>query len=462
MCKFFILAAVLCGVLTIPEMAAAERVAAAEKETVENRAAQNAAVETDSAATDAEEQPATESADQQDVTDAGEAPEKEPEEQPARVLALDKFRPRSMMAVESTDVAAARFPVVNVHAHFQYRFRQSKEQLDQFVRLMDRNNLAIYVSLDGRLGDEWGDHSEYLWGEYKQRFVIFVSLDWRGDGDPEDPSTWDCHRPDFARRTAKQLAIAKEKGASGLKLFKQMGLEYKNPDGSLVEIDDPRWDPIWEACGQLGLPIIIHTSDPAAFFEPVDERNERWEELHRRPEWSFHGDRFPSREDLLQSRNHVIGKHPNTIFIGAHMANNPENLAEVSQWLTRYPNLYVEFASRIAELGRQPYTARKFFMEHADRIMFGTDGPWPETRVRLYWRFLETFDEYFPYSEKPFPPQGFWNIYGLGLPDEVLRKIYFENASRVIPGVKERLEAWHKVETEAKLSEGPQAPGSAL
>jgi predicted TIM-barrel fold metal-dependent hydrolase len=162
--------------------------------------------------------------------------------------------------------------------------------------------------------------------------------------------------------------------------------------------------------------------------------------LARHPDWSFYGDQFPSREELLAARNRVIARHPQTIFIGAHVANNPEDLAEVSRWLRQYPNLYVEIASRIAELGRQPYTARRFLIDHADRVMFGTDGPWPEMRIKLYWRFLETYDEYFPYSEKEFPPQGMWNIDGVGLPDDVLRKIYFENAARIVPGVAERMQ----------------------
>jgi predicted TIM-barrel fold metal-dependent hydrolase len=358
------------------------------------------------------------------------------------MLALPNFRPEPMLRVEEHQLTRAKFPVVDIHTHFRYRLHHSPEALDDFVTLMDRHNIAVCVSLDGRLGDELEDHKRYLWRKYRERFVIFANIDWRGAGDPDDPAAWDMHRPDFARRTAEQLARAKEQGAAGVKIFKQFGLELKNPDGSLAKIDDPRWDPIWTACGELNLPILIHTADPAAFFLPIDETNERWEELHRHPEWSFYGEEFPSREELLAARNRVIARHPQTIFIGAHVANNAEDLKTVGEWLDRYPNLHVDFASRIGELGRQPYTARKFFVRYADRILFATDGPWPETRISLYWRFLETFDEYFPYSEKPFPPQGFWNIYGLGLPDEVLRKVYHENAARIIPGVQERVEAF--------------------
>lgn len=365
-----------------------------------------------------------------------------------RPLDLENFRPRSMLKAAQTDLRAARFPVVDVHTHFRHRLRHSAEQLDDFVAVMGRNQIAICVSLDGQLGDDFTDHANYL-SRYADRFVIFANIDWIGDGDKEKPETWSCNRPEFARHTARQLADAKKLGASGVKIFKSFGLEYRDPQGNLLKIDDPRWDPIWEACGELGLPIIIHTADPAAFFEPIDETNERWEELSRRPEWSFHGPEFPSRAELLEARNRVIARHPRTTFIGAHIANNPEDLATVAQWLDKYPNLVVEPSSRISELGRQPFTARKFFLKYQDRILFGTDGPWPEARLRYYWRFLETHDENFPYSEKEFPPQGFWNIYGIALPDDVLRKVYHENAARVIPGVREKLEKWRKTERDS-------------
>mgnify|MGYP002623640392 FL=1 len=367
-----------------------------------------------------------------------------------RDLALSNFRPRSMLKVDERHLTQAKFPAVDAHTHFRYKLelkkdgRDANKKLDEFVELMDRHNIAVCVSLDGRMGDELEQHKEFLWTKYPNRFVIFANIDFQGTGDEDDPATWDCHREDFARRVALELAEAKKSGASGVKFFKSFGLSWKNPDGSLIRIDDQRWDPIWKACGELDLPVIIHTADPAAFFQRIDETNERWEELHRHPDWSFHGKEFPSREEVLAQRNAVIKRHSATKFIGAHMANNPEDLKTVGQWLDDYPNLYVEIASRIGELGRQPYTARQFFIDYQDRILFGTDGPWPEARISLYWRFLETRDEYFPYSEKEFPPQGFWNIYGLGLPDDVLRKVYHENAARVIPGVKEKLAAQAK------------------
>ena len=357
-----------------------------------------------------------------------------------RDLALDKFRPQPKLQVDEHLLRRAKFPVVDVHMH--PRIRRFEDRLDDLVRQMDEQNIAVSVSLDGQLGDLLQDHMDLLWKEHRDRFVVYTNIDWRGTGDEADPATWDCHRDDFASRTARLLEQAKSVGASGLKLFKQFGLGYRNPDGSLIKIDDPRWDPIWAACGRLGLVVIMHTADPAAFFEPIDETNERWEELHRHPDWSFYGPEWPSRDELLAARNRIIERHPNTTFIGAHVANNPEDLGAVGRWLDKYPNFYVEISARIAELGRQPYTAREFFLKYADRIMFGSDGPRAPERMWLHWRFLETRDEYFPYAENEFPPQGLWRIYGVDLPDEVLRKIYSENASRLIPGVRERVEKY--------------------
>ena len=372
-------------------------------------------------------------------------------------LLLRQFRPKSQLVVPMTDLRRAKFPVVDVHSHFFHRLKGNSSALDDFVRLMDRNNIAVCVSLDGKLGHQLDEHLKHLWQKHKDRFVVFANVDWIGDGNRDEPATWACHRRGFAARTAAELETAVRRGVSGLKVFKRFGLSYRNPDGTLMKIDDSRWDPIWQACGSLKVPVIIHTGDPAAFFEPIDEKNERWEELSRHPEWSFHGDEYPSREELLAARNRVIARHPNTQFIGAHMAGNSEDLVRVAEWLRLYPNLWVEPASRIGELGRQPYTARDFLIRHADRIIFGTDGPWPETRIRFYWRFFETRDEYFPYSEKIPPPQGLWQIYGVHLPDDVLRKIYFQNAARLVPGVRSRVDRFiaRNVSGESESSNTP-------
>jgi len=368
-----------------------------------------------------------------------------------RQLALDQFQPKSSLQLPEHRPQQAKFPVVDVHVHPRLKLHSNVEQLDEFVRVMDQQNIAVCVSLDGQLGDLLEEHKKLLWTKHRDRFVIFANLDWLGGGRREDPSSWDCQRPDFGRRMAAALADAKARGAVGLKIFKMLGLVYRNPNGRLIAIDDPRWDPIWKACGELGLPVLIHTADPVAFFQPVDRFNERWEELHRHPNWSFSGDQFPSHDALLAARNRVIARHPQTTFIGAHVANYPENLAEVARWLDQYPNLHVEIAARIAELGRQPRTARKFFLQYADRIMFGTDGPRPVTRLLPHWRMLETKGEYFSYAENQYPPQGLWNIYGLNLPDKVLRKVYAENAARLIPGIAERLKNFAQIHKSRKI-----------
>jgi predicted TIM-barrel fold metal-dependent hydrolase len=347
--------------------------------------------------------------------------------------------PRPKLIVPATSLEHASFPVVDVHTHFFVKGKHDPDLLKAYVAMMDRNNIAVSVSLDGTLGRRLNEHWNFL-SAYRDRFIVFANIDFQGDGITDQPATWACFQSGFERRVIEQLREGVANGAvSGLKLFKDFGLRYRNIDGSLIKIDDPRWDPIWDACGRLSIPVIMHTADPSAFFDPVDAQNERYRELQVHPDWSFHGTEYPTRSALHEARNRIIARHPKTIFIAAHFANDAEDLAELSRWLDAFPNLMIEFASRLNELGRQPYSARDFFERYQDRILFGTDGPWPEARLKLYWRFLETKDEYFPYSEKSPPPQGDWRIYGIHLPPSVLKKIYSENAARLIPGVKDRL-----------------------
>lgn len=359
-----------------------------------------------------------------------------------RDLLLREFHPKSMLKVAEHHLHRSKFPSVDVHTHPLARLQGSAEALAEFVSAMDQNNIAVCVSLDGRMRDELTDHLAYL-KPFTERFVVFANIDWRGKNAIENqPSTWAVNQASFAHETVEALRDAKRQGAAGLKIFKEFGLTIKNGDGSLLAIDDPRLNPIWEECARLQMPVLIHTADPAAFFEPVDQYNERWAELQNYPDWSFADkSKFPRREELLAARNRVIAAHRNTIFIGAHVANNSEDLATVGEWLDTYPNLYADIAARISELGRQPYTARDFFEKYQDRILFGTDGP-RASRLTYYWRFLETRDEYFPYADLPVPPKGYWQIYGIHLEDAVLKKIYFQNACRVVPGIQEKYDAW--------------------
>ena len=350
-----------------------------------------------------------------------------------RRMYLDEFRPISQLRTSQHLLKRAKFPCVNVHSH---PGRLSDKQIDEMVRVMDESNIAVSVSLDGQAGAAFAEHHQKLTSRYPGRFMVFVRMDYIGNGDPKNPETWHMHAPKFGNRMADRLTEAVRRGASGLKLLKDLGLYLRDSAGQLYCPDDPRFDPVWHRAGELKVPVLWHCADPVAFFRVNSEKNERWEELYRHPEWSVHGKDFPSHQALIDARNRVIARHPNTTFICAHMADIPEDLAKLGGYLDRYPNMNVEIAARVAELGRQPYTARRFFLKYADRILFGTDGVPPMSELIPHWRFLETWDEYFPYEDNPFPPQGLWNIYGIGLPDKVLRKVYYENAVRLIPGVR--------------------------
>ena len=369
------------------------------------------------------------------------------------VPTIAEYAPESMLQSQQTLLKSAAFGVIDIHGHFGMRLKGSKEALQKYVEVMDRNNIRLSVSLDARLGHE-ERHLSFL-GDHAARFIVFCHIDFVGNGKRNDPATHACNQPGFVRQVCLQLEAAQKKGIAGLKFFKSFGLRLRNADGSLIRIDDRRFDPIWQCCARLNLPILIHTGDPAAFFEPITPKNERFEELIRHPSWSFFGEEYPSRSELLEARNKVIGRHPQTKFIGAHMAGNSENLATVASWLEDYPNLVVEISSRIAELGRQPFTARKFFLKYQDRILFGTDGPWPEERLTYYWRFLQTQDEYFRYSEKRPQPQGMWRIYGLDLPEPILKKVYFENALGLLPHARETYFKTKKANSGSKAQKKP-------
>ncbi|MCA8993392.1 MAG: amidohydrolase family protein [Planctomycetaceae bacterium] len=362
------------------------------------------------------------------------SPENASPEKPRRIY-LDEFRPQQSLKAPEHILTRAKYRCVNVHSH---PLTLTDEELDQMVADMDAANISVSVSLDGKAGPKFPEHYQRLNKRHPGRFVVFVRMEYIGDGDPDDPATWAVNQPGYGLKMADWLTEAVRQGASGLKLLKNLGLGIRNPDGTLIPPDDPRFDPVWQRAAELKVPVLWHCADPIAFFRPINEQNERWEELYRHPEWSFYGDEFPEHQELIDARNRVIARHPGTTFICAHMADIPEDLDKLSRYLDRYPNMNVEIAARVSELGRQPYTARKFFVKHADRILFGTDGVPPMTELIPHFRFLETWDESFPYEDNPFPPQGLWNIYGLGLPDDVLKKVYHENAERIIPGVKKK------------------------
>jgi len=357
-------------------------------------------------------------------------------------LALEDFEPKSMLVVPEHPVPRAKFPVVDVHTHISSVFPKQRTgalmpkafaQLDAIVAWMDRLNIRTMVNLTGGYAGLLKQNVRDLQEHYKGRFFTCV-----------EPAYDRIREPGYPQWQADEVARGKQAGAIGLKVLKTLGLYLREniTSGPLVKVDDPRFDPMWEAAGQLKMPVFMHVSDPDAFFTPVDRFNERWEELGNHTDWSFYGKDYPPKAAILAARNRVIARHPQTTFVGLHVANHPENLDEVSRWLDDLPNLRVETAARLAELGRQPRRARAFFEKYQDRIMFGTDASpkqagTPQQDVKpamyqAYFRWLETLDEYFDYAPSKTPPQGRWRIYGIGLPDEILKKVYCNNAAHLL------------------------------
>lgn len=334
-------------------------------------------------------------------------------------LLLRDFHPKTMLHVPVHDVTRARFPVWDVHNHVNDA-RGIGERIppEQLIHSMDKENVAKIVILTGGWGESLQHVLDKMVKPYPDRFIVFTQIDWSR-----------LHDANFSREAVVHLDDAVRRGARGLKVLKDLGLEVRDNGGKLLRVDDPRLDPVWEECGRLGIPVAIHTSDPEAFFTPLDQKNERYEELKTNPTWSFYGHGFPSKQELLDERNRIIERHPRTTFIALHVANWPENLDAVSAWLDRYPNMMVEFGAREAELGREPRRAAKFFQDYQDRILFGTDAEPVEKMYQNYFRWLETDDDYFDYWG--YPGQGRWKIYGLGLPDGILEKVYHLNAERV-------------------------------
>lgn len=351
-----------------------------------------------------------------------------------RELKLRDWQPRSMLVTKTTVVEKPRFPVIDAHNHLGAgKGRLTPATVERYLREMDAAGVRTVVNLDGGWGDRFTETLAALDEAHPGRFLTFALVNFDGIDDA-----------DWSTRETQRLEEGFKAGAKGLKFHKTFGLSHRYKNGKLVTVDDPKLDPIWEACARHKRPVVIHIADPAAFFTPLDRFNERWHELNEHPGWLFFGERFPKRQDLLDQLHRVIAKHPQTTFINTHFGNNAEDLAAVADKLDRYPNMYVDLSARISELGRQPYTARRFFLKYQDRILFSTDTTPRSEAYRMYYRFLETDDEYFDCSGGHHR-QGFWNIYGIYLPDEVLDKVYRKNAERVLSGLasgpRERAEA---------------------
>lgn len=342
-----------------------------------------------------------------------------------RELKLKDWEPKSMMVAKTTIVEKPLYPVVDVHNHLGGgKERLTPATVKRYLTEMDEAGVKTVVNLDGGWGERLKETVAALDTAHPGRFLTFALVNFEGLDDPN-----------WGEREASRLEESFAAGAKGLKFHKTLGLAYRYKDGRLMTVDDPQLDSVWAMCAKHGRPVVIHIADPAAFFTPLDRFNERWHELNQHPNWLFFGEKYPKRQDLLDQLHRVIARHPKTTFINTHFGNNAEDLASVADKLDKYPNMFVDFDARISELGRQPYTARKFFLKYQDRIMFGTDTTPRREAYRIYYRFLETEDEYFDCSASHHR-QGFWNIYGIHLPPEVLDKIYRKNAERILFGLK--------------------------
>ena len=335
----------------------------------------------------------------------------------AQTMTVDEYDPTSTLVVPENPVTAAKYPFVDVHAHVR---SPRPGWVDTLVAEMDAMNMAAMVNLSGGTGDRLKASVEAMNARYPGRFVVFANIDF---------STFT--EDGFGERAAAQLERDVANGAQGLKIFKNLGMFLKDEDGSIVSADDPRLDPIWEKCAELGIPVLIHVGEPSPFFAPHDRLNERWYELKERPDRKRPPEEFGTWEEVMAGQHNLFRKHPETTFINAHLGWMGNDLGRLGRLLDELPNVYTEIGAVLAEIGRQPRFAREWLIKYRDRVMFGKDA-WAPSEYHVYFRTLETADEYFKYYRKR---HAHWRIYGLDLPDEVLRKLYFENALKVIPGM---------------------------
>jgi len=341
-------------------------------------------------------------------------------------MKLTEYQPDPKLVTKTTQIFKPKFPVIDAHNHTGDEFGGGwcHRDVREFNDVLDAAGVAVFVDLDGGWGETiLQQRLDKFKSVIPDRYAVFGGVEWEA---------WPDHGDQFGEWAAKQLRKHLTWGAQGLKIWKNLGLHVRDQHNNLVTVDDPRLIPLWETAGELNIPVLIHVADPVAFFDPIDQHNERFEELHAHPDWHFPNPPFPVFSNIMDQFSNLIKRHPNTIFVGAHVGCYAENLPWVSQLMDECPNLYVDIAERIAELGRQPYSARRFIINHADRVLFGTDQPANAELYKLHYRFLETDDEYFDYDLFTTPHQGRWRIYGLYFPDDVLNKIYYLNAQRVL------------------------------
>jgi len=354
------------------------------------------------------------------------------------IMYFEEYNPPSSLIVPEHNIKRSKYAFIDAHNH---QFDISSESLDQVIAAMDELNMAVMVNLSGRGFKrievkpgkfEFGMRdSDYLKDaitstdkSYSGRFITFTNIDFVGFG--EDGWT---------EKILNDLKLDVSYGAKGLKIYKSLGLTLKDNTGNRVTVDDPRLDPVWEKCAELAIPVLIHTGEPFQFWQPKDKNNERWLELKQRPNRYRDPEIYPSWEVIMEEQQNVFRKHPNTIFINAHLGWLGFDLDRLGKLLDELPNMYTEIGAVLAELGRQPRQARQWFIKYQDRILLGKDS-WNPEEYYVYFRVLETADEYFDYYRKR---HAFWKMYGMNLPDEVLKKVYYKNALKIIPGINKSL-----------------------
>lgn len=336
-------------------------------------------------------------------------------------MSFREYEPKSTLVVPEHPVHRAKYPFIDVHNH---QWRMPDQDLKKTATEMDKLNMKVMVNLSGRSGERLKRAVDNAKENAPGRFIVFANIDFD-----------EIDTPGWTENTVRQLEEDYNNGARGLKIFKNLGLTATDSEGNRIAVDDPRIDPVWAKCGELGIPVLIHTGEPAVFWDPIDKYNERWLEMIQFPNRHRDPSEYPSWESIMQEQWNVFRKHPETTFINAHLGWLGNDLGRLAELMDKFPNMYTEIAAVLAELGRQPRFAKKFFIEYQDRIMFGKDT-WRPEEYYVYFRVLETADEYFDYYRKR---HAFWKMYGMDLPDEVLKKVYYKNALKVIPGIDETL-----------------------
>lgn len=344
---------------------------------------------------------------------------------PAGPIDFEEYEPVSTLKVPEHTLTRAKYPFIDVHNH---QYQMDNADLKKLIGQMDSLNMGLMVNLSGRGFSSNPDESQKFFTDAManikktnpKRLALFTNINFASVNDKG-----------WTEQTVKTLEEDVRNGAKGLKIYKSLGFNVKDDKGNRVRVDDPRLDPIWAKCGQLGIPVLIHTADPKSFWDPMDRYNERWLELKLHPGRKRADNNPVSWEQLIAEQHNVFRKHPKTTFINAHMGWYPNDLTKLDSLMRVFPNMNLEIGAVIAELGRQPKASRRFFEKYQDRILFGKDS-WVPSEYATYFRVLETDDEYFPYHKKY---HAFWRMYGMALPDEVLKKVYYKNALRIIPGL---------------------------